>query len=236
MSTKHSFGRVQSLVQNFPSEQREILEHVFTKMANIAEKEMKSHEELSDVVYAELEKAQDFAIQRLRMLAAIRHLVEVAKVENMAPPEMPLTVEELRPNAEARKRAAQKRVAYRLIHKGVPVEDVAKKLGLSVAKVQEGVDQYALWLDYKESERRDRIARRIMSSETVLSKPVEELELSIRVSNGLELLGLKTVGEVLKMTEGDFLKVKNFGRKSVKELKLILAEMGLALKEEKHAC
>jgi DNA-directed RNA polymerase subunit alpha len=62
-----------------------------------------------------------------------------------------------------------------------------------------------------------------------LSRPVEELELSVRSANCLKNANIRFIGELVQKTEADMLKTKNFGRKSLNEIKEILAEMGLAL-------
>jgi DNA-directed RNA polymerase subunit alpha len=58
---------------------------------------------------------------------------------------------------------------------------------------------------------------------------VEELELSVRSSNCLKNANIKTIADLVQKTETEMLKTKNFGRKSLNEIKEILAEMGLSL-------
>ena len=60
-----------------------------------------------------------------------------------------------------------------------------------------------------------------------LEKSVEELELSVRSSNCLRAAEIKTIGELVQKGEAEMLKYRNFGRKSLKEIQDILAEMGL---------
>ena len=62
-----------------------------------------------------------------------------------------------------------------------------------------------------------------------LFKTVDALELSVRAANCLENANIKYIGELVTKTEGDMLKTKNFGRKSLNEIKDILVEMGLSL-------
>jgi len=62
-----------------------------------------------------------------------------------------------------------------------------------------------------------------------LDKSVEELELSVRSYNCLKNANIKTLRELVQKTEGDMLKTKNFGRKSLNEIKEILTTMGLSL-------
>jgi DNA-directed RNA polymerase subunit alpha len=62
-----------------------------------------------------------------------------------------------------------------------------------------------------------------------LFRSVEELELSVRSANCLQNANIKYIGELVQKTESEMLKTKNFGRKSLKEIKEILAEMGLSL-------
>jgi DNA-directed RNA polymerase subunit alpha len=51
----------------------------------------------------------------------------------------------------------------------------------------------------------------------------------VRSANCLQQANIKTIGDLVQRTEAEMLKTKNFGRKSLKEIKEILAEMGLSL-------
>jgi DNA-directed RNA polymerase subunit alpha len=62
-----------------------------------------------------------------------------------------------------------------------------------------------------------------------LNRSVEELELSVRSYNCLKNAGIQTIGELVQKTESEMLRTKNFGRKSLNEIKEILGSMGLAL-------
>ena len=62
-----------------------------------------------------------------------------------------------------------------------------------------------------------------------LDKSVEELELSVRSYNCLKNANIRTIRELVQKTEGEMLKTKNFGRKSLNEIKEILQGMGLGL-------
>ena len=62
-----------------------------------------------------------------------------------------------------------------------------------------------------------------------LDKSVEELELSVRSYNCLKNANIRTIRELVQKTEGEMLKTKNFGRKSLNEIKEILSGMGLSL-------
>ena len=62
-----------------------------------------------------------------------------------------------------------------------------------------------------------------------LNRSVEELELSVRSYNCLKNANIQTIGELVQKTESEMLKTKNFGRKSLNEIKEILASMGLSL-------
>ena len=71
----------------------------------------------------------------------------------------------------------------------------------------------------------DRDAERMCDN---LKRSVEELELSVRSYNCLKNADIKTIGELVQRTEAEMLKTKNFGRKSLNEIKEILSEMGLS--------
>jgi DNA-directed RNA polymerase subunit alpha len=62
-----------------------------------------------------------------------------------------------------------------------------------------------------------------------LNKSVDELELSVRSYNCLKNANIRTIGELVIKTEAEMLKTKNFGRKSLNEIKEILGGMGLSL-------
>jgi DNA-directed RNA polymerase subunit alpha len=62
-----------------------------------------------------------------------------------------------------------------------------------------------------------------------LNKSVDELELSVRSANCLKNAGIRTIRDLVQRTEKDMLETKNFGRKSLNEIKDILRPMGLSL-------
>jgi len=62
-----------------------------------------------------------------------------------------------------------------------------------------------------------------------LARSVNELELSVRAANCLKNANIKTIGDLVYRTEMEMLKTKNFGKKSLNEIKDVLAEMGLGL-------
>jgi DNA-directed RNA polymerase subunit alpha len=62
-----------------------------------------------------------------------------------------------------------------------------------------------------------------------LNRSVEELELSVRSYNCLKNANIQTIGELVQKSEAEMLKTKNFGRKSLNEIKEILSQMGLGL-------
>jgi DNA-directed RNA polymerase subunit alpha len=77
----------------------------------------------------------------------------------------------------------------------------------------------------EEEEEVDREAEKMYDN---LKRSVEELELSVRSYNCLKNADIKTIGELVQKSEAEMLKTKNFGRKSLNEIKEILAEMGLS--------
>jgi DNA-directed RNA polymerase subunit alpha len=62
-----------------------------------------------------------------------------------------------------------------------------------------------------------------------LYRPVEGLPISVRAFNGLQNADIKYIGELVQRTEQDMLKIKNFGRKSLNEIKEVLTDMGVSL-------
>lgn len=68
----------------------------------------------------------------------------------------------------------------------------------------------------------------------ILSKSIDHLELSVRSNNCLKSAGIDKISELVQKSEDELLKTKNFGRKSLTEIKETLQEMGLGLNLELH--
>ena len=62
-----------------------------------------------------------------------------------------------------------------------------------------------------------------------LNSPVQEMELSVRAANCLESEKIETVAELVKLTEAELLKIRSFGKTSLREIKRKLADIGLSL-------
>ena len=93
------------------------------------------------------------------------------------------------------------------------------------------LDQIRLFSDFDETyvEPVQEIDEEELQREKWLSKPVAELELSVRSANCLEAAQITTIRDLVVKTEQEMLKFRNFGRKSLNEIKDILSEMGLSL-------
>ena len=93
-------------------------------------------------------------------------------------------------------------------------------------------EQLSIWVNFEESEETSYQAPTVSDDEPLnenLFRSVEELELSVRSANCLQNANITLIGELVQRSEQDMLKTKNFGRKSLKEIKEILATMGLSL-------
>jgi DNA-directed RNA polymerase subunit alpha len=66
----------------------------------------------------------------------------------------------------------------------------------------------------------------------VLAQPIEDMDLTVRSYNCLKREGVTTVGELVQKTEDDLLEIRNFGQKSIDEVKAKLDEMGLGLRRK----
>ena len=83
--------------------------------------------------------------------------------------------------------------------------------------------------DIEEAISRPAVAESITESNKNLLRSVNELELSVRAANCLKNANIKTIADLVQKTEADMLRTKNFGKKSLNEIKEILNEMGLSL-------
>ena len=72
-----------------------------------------------------------------------------------------------------------------------------------------------------------------VNDEKVLARTIEELDLSVRSYNCLKRAGINTVLDLTEKTEPEMMKVRNLGRKSLEEVKVKLAELGLGPKNDK---
>ncbi len=95
-------------------------------------------------------------------------------------------------------------------------------------------DHFELLTDFpettpeEEAAERDETRPRTELNEN-LFRNVDELELSVRASNCLKTANIRTIADLVQKTEAELLKTKNFGKKSLNEIKTILGEMGLSL-------
>jgi DNA-directed RNA polymerase subunit alpha len=89
-------------------------------------------------------------------------------------------------------------------------------------------DQLAIFINFEETpEMQAEEEEAAPSLNENLFRPVAELELSVRSANCLQNADIKYIGELVQRSEAEMLKTKNFGRKSLNEIKEILREMGL---------
>ncbi|AYF45870.1 MULTISPECIES: DNA-directed RNA polymerase subunit alpha [Halobacteriovorax] len=94
-------------------------------------------------------------------------------------------------------------------------------------------DQLAVFLSFEDEEEITRMEakpkKQQNTANAALLKPVSELELSVRSANCLQNADIKYIYELVSKTEGEMLRTKNFGRKSLNEIKEVLSQMGLGL-------
>jgi DNA-directed RNA polymerase subunit alpha len=92
-------------------------------------------------------------------------------------------------------------------------------------------EQLSVFINFEEEqefELREEVPAEDKVNENLL-RSVDELDLSVRAENCLQAANIKYIGDLVQKSEGEMLKTKNFGRKSLKEIKELLAEMGLSL-------
>ena len=92
-------------------------------------------------------------------------------------------------------------------------------------------DQVSIFINFDEEEEPDPVVveHPLEQINEHLLRSVDELELSVRSANCLQAANIQYIGELVQRSEAEMLKTKNFGRKSLKEIKEVLAEMGLSL-------
>jgi DNA-directed RNA polymerase subunit alpha len=91
-------------------------------------------------------------------------------------------------------------------------------------------------LDQQRSATRDQVYEQVAAqggeeAVSVLLKPVDDLDLSVRARKAVSLLNIATIGDLIARTEAELLGIKNFGSTSLQEIKAKLSELGLSLRK-----
>jgi DNA-directed RNA polymerase subunit alpha len=104
----------------------------------------------------------------------------------------------------------------------------ADAVGLAAKLLKDHMNIFINFEEEIETEGRGEEGHALLRNDN-LNRSVEELELSVRSYNCLKNANIQSIGELVQKTEAEMLKTKNFGRKSLNEIKEILAQMGLSL-------
>jgi hypothetical protein len=115
--------------------------------------------------------------------------------------------------------------------KGI-IEELALKKGLNIELEEDSIISLPEKKDFET--RQEAVATKTEEAineelATILNMPIQELGLSIRASHCLESVKTETVGQLVKMTEADLLKIHNLGVTTLREIKKKLADIGLSL-------
>jgi DNA-directed RNA polymerase subunit alpha len=94
------------------------------------------------------------------------------------------------------------------------------------------LDRYLiLFFDFGEQEEQGLYADHLVATVPGADKRIKDMDFSVRTFNCLRKVGITTVGELIAHSEAELMAIKNFGRKSLNEVKDKLAEMGLSLRD-----
>ncbi|GAB4442888.1 MAG: DNA-directed RNA polymerase subunit alpha [bacterium] len=107
--------------------------------------------------------------------------------------------------------------------------DPEDALGIAAKILKEHLDIFIHFDEEQEEEVREIVAPSEAQINENIFKSVDELELPVRASNCLRNADIHWIGELVQKTEAEMLTYKNFGRKSLNDIKGVLAEMGLSL-------
>jgi DNA-directed RNA polymerase subunit alpha len=128
-------------------------------------------------------------------------------------------------NARLGQRTDYDRVVFEVVTDGSVKPDDAMAYAAKI--LQDQVSIFVNFQDEPQQERRD--DRPSIPLNDNLFRSVDELEFSVRSQNCLQNADIKYIGELVQKSEQEMLKTKNFGHKSLNEIKEILREMGLEL-------
>jgi len=92
-------------------------------------------------------------------------------------------------------------------------------------------DHMAIFINFEEAPaaEKEELSEEAERLNENLNRSVDELDLSVRSYNCLKNANIRTIGDLVQKTEAEMLRTKNFGRKSLSEIKELLSEMGLSL-------
>jgi DNA-directed RNA polymerase subunit alpha len=128
-------------------------------------------------------------------------------------------------NARVGQRTDYDRLTLEVWTSGAVLPEDAVALASKILK-----DQIQIFINFDEEvEPEETHEEKVEPLNENLYRTVDELELSVRSANCLQNANIRYIGELVQKTEAEMLKTKNFGRKSLKEIKEILTEMGLGL-------
>jgi DNA-directed RNA polymerase subunit alpha len=100
-------------------------------------------------------------------------------------------------------------------------------LGYAAKILKDHMQQFIHFDEVTLEESREEFNEEKQRMRDLLQRNVDELELSVRSNNCLKMANIKTIGDLVRKSESDMLKYKNFGRKSLREIAEILEGMGL---------
>jgi DNA-directed RNA polymerase subunit alpha len=101
-------------------------------------------------------------------------------------------------------------------------------LGYAAKILKDHMQQFIHFDEVTLEESREEFNEEKQRMRELLMRNVDELELSVRSNNCLKMANIKTIGDLVRKSESDMLKYKNFGRKSLREIAEILEGMGLS--------
>lgn len=101
-------------------------------------------------------------------------------------------------------------------------------IGLAAKLLKDNLTIFINFEDEEPAEPQEKSTPHEITNED-LNRSVEELELTVRSANCLKAANIKTIGDLIQKSENEMLETKNFGRKSLREIKDILTAMGLSL-------
>ena len=111
-------------------------------------------------------------------------------------------------------------ILHELRYRPTPIENVLSEIRTELKGIKEAIKTLLIWKEQKQKE---------LPFNPIFLRRIEDCEMSVRSMNGMRRGNIVYIGDLVQKTESDLMQIPFLGRKSLREIKWLLDEMGLSL-------